>query len=76
MKRILTAQKPIQAANDAIDEKLAAALSELEDDFDYAIAGIEKLGRSGANQSNDAMMICEDLQSAVQQIIDSIADKL
>ena len=75
MKRVLTTHKSIQAASD-IDEKLDAALSELKDDFDYAIAGIEKLGRSGANQSNDAMMICEDLQSAVQQIIDSIADKL
>lgn len=75
MKRIISNYTPVQGA-DEIDDKLEEMLTSLKDDFDYIIAGIEKLGRSGANTANDAKMISEDLEAIFQDTISTIANKL
>ena len=55
MKRVIrsslqAARNPVNAAEgETMDDRLDQALSDLKDDFDYAISGLEKLGRDGAN---------------------------
>lgn len=67
-------RKSVKAAeNETIDDRLDQALSDLKDDFDYAISGLEKLGRDGANSSNDALAIAETLGNSIQSTIDQIA---
>lgn len=61
------------AENETMDDRLDQALSDLKDDFDYAISGLEKLGRDGANSSNDALAIAETLSNSIQSTIDQIA---
>lgn len=78
MKRKFTC-RPIKSstivgAEDTMDERLDNALSDLKDDFDYIISGLEKLGRNGANSSNSALAISETLSNNLQSVIDSIAD--
>ena len=79
MKRVIRSsleiiQKSVQAAEgETIDDRLDQALSDLKDDFDYAISGLEKLGRDGANSSNDALAIAETLSNSIQSTIDQIA---
>lgn len=67
-------RKSVKAAeNETMDDRLDQALSDLKDDFDYAISGLEKLGRDGANSSNDALAIAETLSNSIQSTIDQIA---
>jgi len=79
MKRVIRSsveavRKSVKAAeNETIDDRLDQALSDLKDDFDYAISGLEKLGRDGANSSNDALAIAETLSNSIQSTIDQIA---
>lgn len=61
------------AENETMDDRLDQALSDLKDDFDYAVSGLEKLGRDGANSSNDALAIAETLSNSIQSTIDQIA---
>lgn len=61
------------AEGETMDDRLDQALSDLKDDFDYAISGLEKLGRDGANSSNDALAIAETLSNSIQSTIDQIA---
>lgn len=68
------ARKSIKAAEgETVDDRLDQALSDLKDDFDYALSGLEKLGRDGANSSNDALAIAETLSNSIQSTIDQIA---
>lgn len=79
MKRVIRSsveavRKSVKAAeNETMDDRLDQALSDLKDDFDYAISGLEKLGRDGANSSNDALAIAETLSNSIQSTIDQIA---
>ena len=76
MKRVIRSSlnsKPIKAADENVDTRLDDALSDLKDDFDYALSGLEKLGRDGANSSNDALAIAETLSNSIQSTIDQIA---
>lgn len=67
-------RRSIKAAEgETVDDRLDQALSDLKDDFDYAISGLEKLGRDGANASNDALAIAETLSNSIQATIDQIA---
>lgn len=52
------------------------ALSNLKDDFDYAVSGLEKLGRSGANASQDALAIIENISNDLSASISDIADRI
>lgn len=79
MKRVIRSsvedvRRSIKAAEgETVDDRLDQALSDLKDDFDYAISGLEKLGRDGANSSNDALAIAETLSNSIQSTIDQIA---
>lgn len=73
MKRI---NRRITAAADDMNEQLEAQLDTLKDDFDYIIDGLERLGRTSANSSNDARAIAETLQNSLNNCITSIADKV
>lgn len=79
MKRVIrsslqAARNPVNAAEgETIDDRLDQSLSDLKDDFDYAVSGLEKLGRDGANSSNDALAIAETLSNSIQSTIDQIA---
>lgn len=66
-RRIIAAEE--DKATQAIDDTLAT----LKDDFDYAISGLEKLSRSGANASNEAMAIAETLGNNIQSTLNAIA---
>lgn len=52
------------------------ALSNLKDDFDYVVSGLEKLGRSGANASQDALAIIENISNDLSASISDIADRI
>lgn len=79
MKRVIRSsieavRESVKAAEgETMDDRLDQALSDLKDDFDYAISGLEKLGRDGANSSNDALAIAETLSNSIQSTIDQIA---
>lgn len=74
MKKLL--KPPITAADAGENEALDNAISSLKDDFDYAVSGLEKLGRDGANASNQALAIAETLNSNIQAAIDQIANSV
>lgn len=69
-------RKIISAAEAADDTRLKDAIDMLEDDFDYAIAGLEKLGRSGRSNYENAVSIANTFSAAVAQVIDKIADEI
>lgn len=58
------------------DSKLAQLMDQLEDDFDYVIAGLEKLDRTGATESNQGLIIAESLSEALQSAVSQIADNM
>lgn len=58
------------------DNTLDTVLDTISDDFDYVIAGLEKLGRTGANATQQALAIAENLDNYIQDIIDQIADSI
>lgn len=65
MKRI------ISAATEEKDTRLDDALSILKDDFDYCIAGMEKLGADG--KIEDALSVTDELNNGINNIINKIA---
>ena len=64
------------ASEDKMSEALDNQIDSLKDDFDYAIDGLNKLGRMGVNASNDAMAIAENFHNALQTVINDIANKV
>lgn len=56
-----------------MEDRIADALDDLQEDFDYFAAGIEKLMRSGANAGNEALVIIENCRNAVNEYIAQIA---
>ena len=56
------------------DSKLQDTISDLKDDFDYIISGLDKLDRSGAEASNDGLIIAEKLRDTFQEVISNIAE--
>lgn len=69
-------KKYIKSATEDTDDRLPSAIDDLNDDFDYIISGLEKLGRDGATGTNDALVIAESLSNALQSAISNIADKV
>ena len=65
MKRI------ISATTEEKDTRLDDALSILKDDFDYCIAGLEKLGADG--KIDDALSVTDELNNGINNIINKIA---
>lgn len=71
IKRTITA-----ASDDSMNEHLEAQLDTLKDDFNYILDGLDRLGRTGVNSSNDASAIAEKLQESLNNYIQEIADKV
>jgi len=65
-------KKFISAATDAnpVDD----ILDSIEDDFDYAMAGIDKINRDG--NSKTAMELAQNLSQSLQSIIESISAEI
>ena len=59
-----------------ISESLKDKIDVINDDFDYLMSGIEKLGRSGANMPKEAQVIVENLASAIQDSIAEVASRI
>lgn len=53
---------------------LADMLDDLEDDFDYILAGLEKLDRAGSESSKSGVEIADTLQQNLQDIIAEISN--
>lgn len=66
----------IKSADEAVDTRLDDGLKQLSDDFDYLASGLEKLGRNGANSTNDALSILELVSADIQKFISQVADAL
>ena len=66
MKRKIVAA---EAADNGLDEALDILIAV----FDYILSGLEKLGRSGANASNDALAIAETISNALTDFTSQIA---
>lgn len=70
MKRV---RNYIKAASED-DSKLALLTSQLEDDFDYLLAGFDKLDRTGATESNEGLVIAEGVADAIQDAIAQVSE--
>lgn len=66
----------ITAAESKPDNIFDDALSDLKEDFDYVVSGLEKLSRSGANASQDALAIIENISNDLSASISDIADRI
>lgn len=77
MKRLIRScnTSDIMSAEE-ISDSLKAKLDTINDDFDYLMSGIEKLGRSGANMSKEAEIIAENLASSIQDRIAEVAAQI
>lgn len=65
MKRI------ISATTEEKDTRLDDALVVLKDDFDYCIAGLEKLGADG--KIDDALSVASELTNGINSTISKVA---
>ena len=74
MKRIV--RNITAASGEDVNEQLEAQISTLKEDFDYILDGLDRLGRTGANSSNDAKAIAETIQNSLNNYIQEIADKV
>lgn len=74
MKRIV--RNITAASGEDVNEQLEAQISTLKEDFDYILDGLDRLGRTGANSSNDARAIAETIQNSLNNYIQEIADKV
>lgn len=66
--------RSVTAADDTKLSGLDDAIDTLKDDFDYLIAGLEKLGRTGINASNEGQAIVENLSTDIQSYLAQIAE--
>lgn len=58
------------------DSKLMILMDQIQDDFDYALAGLEKLDRTGSAESAKGLQIAETLADAIQSAISAISDNM
>lgn len=73
MKRI---RRKVTAADESGASKLQDMIDRIQDDFEYIIAGLEKLDRTSASESNDGLIIAEGLNASLQDVIAQIAEKV
>lgn len=74
MKRYIRSSA-VTAADDA-DNGLDDLISDVKDDFDYILGGIETLSRYGGESAKSAMSIASNLRVALGDYIAQIADTL
>ena len=71
-KYIKNATKPVKAAEgDSAADVFEDALNAIEDDFDYAIGGLEKISQDG--YPADAKEIAEQLKAGIDAAVASIS---
>ena len=68
--------QPVTAAKDDNVSELMSTLDALNDDFDYIVASLEKLDRSGSELSAKGNVIAQELLTTFQDTIGQIADIL
>lgn len=74
MKRL---SKVTAAADNTEDTRVADKLKQLSDDFDYIQSGIEKMNRASDEFAvNDVLAILDELDTGIQNTIETIANKL
>ena len=77
MKKIIKSSKnPIRGAEEKPSEAFEDQLKTIEDDFEYAIDGLNKLARSGATTLQQAQVIAEKLQASIQSVVNDIAESI
>ena len=76
MKRRIKASNSLITAAAETESKLQDTISNLKDDFDYLISGLEKLERAGAGPANDALIIAEQFADELNTVVSEIANKL
>ena len=68
--------RKIMAADAPEQSQLATLLDQIDDDYDYLVAGLEKLDRSGSAASNAGAEIAQGIADAINNAITQIADLL
>lgn len=75
-KFIRSSAEPVKGAESTGSDALESAINDLEEDFAYIVAGLEKLGRSGPNAVNDALAVAENIKNSLEEYTSSIASKI
>lgn len=75
MKRTFT-KKPVLAATGERSDGYNEALESVEGNFDYAMEGFEKLARDGKEGERAAMQLMLELNSAIEGVIQKIANTI
>lgn len=65
----------VKASEEDKNEALDLVLSNLKDDFDYLISGLEKLERSSVEDSKMALEIANSFSEDIQNTIAKISDR-
>ena len=68
--------RKVMAADAPEQSQLATLLDQIDDDYDYLVAGLEKLDRSGSAASNAGAEIAQEIAAAISNAITQIADLL
>ena len=68
LRRIMSAESTTK------QDQLAEMISQLDDDFSYALSGLEKLSRSGNTDIESGIAIATELSGNIQDIIAQISD--
>ena len=63
-------KKPIMSAEE-IEDRIEALIDVCEDDYDYAISGVEKLQRIG--RSKEAISLLTELDGVLNEMIERIS---
>lgn len=79
MKRriIRSAVTPVNAATDEAKEQVFKEnIDQIEDDFSFVLAGIDKLFRNGGQQAESANKIASKLSESLQECTALMAEEL
>jgi len=67
---------PIVAAESTEPSELSTLLDQIDEDYDYLVAGLEKLDRSDASASDAGVEIAQSISDTINDAISQIADIL
>lgn len=68
-------KRAIKAAEDiTTEDKLKSKLAELKDEFDFALQGLEYIGKGSIAEAEEALIIADRISDAVNGIINEIAE--
>ena len=75
MQRKFT-KSPINAATDDRSDGYNEASDNIQDNFDYAVDGFDKLARNGKDGEQAALQLMLELNEAIESVISKIASTL